>query len=147
MDWKTAQEFNQEVEAYRRSLLYFAQHCDWAEFKVRAGRLFDYVEQMEAMVREQSFFRIFFSVLAFLILLVLVVTGWNPGDDPAGHGYRQNIIFAALAGSGFELFFYAVFRRYVEARTLLARRRREAFIRSLEQDFREYAGGPLPLAA
>ena len=60
MDKRMADTFNGEVEAYRRALIYFARKCDWVEFKARAGRLFDYLELVEAVVRERKFFRVFF---------------------------------------------------------------------------------------
>lgn len=147
MDRQMNLAFDQEVESSRRALLYFARQCDWDAFKARAGRLFDYVEQVEAVVREQRFYRLFFAILAALVLAVMIVTGWNPGEDPRWQDFRRNVIFASLAASSFELFFYMNFRRYVEARASVHRQRREAFIRGIMQDFREYAGRQMMNAA
>lgn len=147
MDKRMMEAFNQEVENYRRALVYFARKCDWAEFKARAGRLFDYLEFVEATVREQKFYRVFFSILAMLVVAGLLITGWNPGENADLQRYKQNFLFVLLAVSSFELFFYINFRRYVEIRESLFSRRRADFIRDLEQDFQQYAEEPMQKAA
>ncbi len=141
-----SEEFNREVENYRRALLCLARQCEWEEFKRHAGKLFDYLEQVESAVRERTFFRIFFGILAVLAAAILVMLGWNPGNHE-WQVYRQNFLFAALATSSFELFFYLNFRSYAAARASILRRRKDAFIHSLEQDFREYTGEQVSLAA
>ncbi len=131
--------FSEEVEGYRRSLLYFARKCDWAEFKARAGRLFDYVESVEATELERRFFITFNTILALLIAAVVVLFTVDPGVHEQWQNYRNAGILAALAASGFELFFFLNFRWYADMRMSCFRKRREVFIRTIERDFRRYA--------
>src|SRR5574340_465624 len=106
MDRQLKEEINREVEGYRRAMIYLARTCDWDEFKTRAGRLFDYLERTETLVRERKFFQTFFTILALLVVAALLITGWNPGDDPALLLFKQKLILTALAATSFELFFY-----------------------------------------
>ncbi|MDH4162956.1 MAG: hypothetical protein OEW15_09750 [Nitrospirota bacterium] len=147
MDKRLEREIDRQVENYRRAMLYLARTCDWDEFKTRAGGLFDYLEQVEALVRERKFFQTFFTILAFLVVAALLITGWDPGDDPALQRFKQNLLLMALAASSFELFFYINFRKYVEIRASLVSARREAFIRNMLQDFRKYAEQQMMKAA
>lgn len=131
-----ARQFSDEIERYRRSLVYFARVCEWEEFTSRAGRLFDYVESVEFRELERRFFRTFYAVLAPLaagvLLLVLL-------DFPAAaelQRLRNALVLGALCVSSFELFFYFDYRTYREVRIRHAGQRREQFIRSLERDFR-----------
>ena len=82
-----------------------------------------------------------------LVVAGLLITGWNPGENAEWQHYKQNFLFVLLAVSSFELFFYINFRRYVEVRAALFRKRREDFIRNLEQDFQQYAEEPMRQAA
>ncbi len=146
MTRELAKQFNSDVEQYRRSLLYFAGHCNWEEFKVRAGRLFEYVERIEASERERRFYTVFFCILGALGLGIVILLGIDPWVL-AGPDQRQTLFVIALAGCGFELFFYLNFRRYAEVRMAGFRRRREMFIRNIERDFRSFAIRPQQTAA
>ncbi|MDA8098630.1 MAG: hypothetical protein M0042_03270 [Nitrospiraceae bacterium] len=138
MKRERAEQFNREVEAYRRVLLFLAKQRDWKSFQDWAKSLFDYVESVEAGERERRFFGIFSSVLAALALTVVVVFGIEPAFLGDWMGLRNALIMGALGGSGFELVFYYDFRVYVKVRMAHYQERRIAFIRGLEGDFREY---------
>jgi len=131
-------EFNEEVERYRRALVYLARKSEWGEFKRRAAGLFDYVEQVEAMERERRFSLIFNAILALLVLAVVVAIGINPSAVPDWPRHRQSLLMACLAASGFELYFFLNFRWYAEMRKAGLFRRREQFLRNIEQDFRSF---------
>jgi hypothetical protein len=138
MTRELACKFNEEVERYRRALLYFAAACDWEQFKARAERLFEYLEDIEARERERRFYAVFYGILAALALGVLILLGIGSRLPPAWLAYRHAFLFLSLAGCGFELFFYVNFRRYVEVRMAGYERRRERFIRGIESDFRSF---------
>ncbi len=142
MTQELAKQFNAEVEGHRRALLYLASKREWEAFKARAGRLFEYLEKVEASERERRFYTIFYSILAVLTLGVIIVLGLMPQLSAGWFYQRRSLILAALAGCSFELFFYLNFRWYVEARMAGFLRRRAAFIRSIEQDFRTFAHNP-----
>ncbi len=147
MTQELATQFNDEVERYRRSLLYFAAKADWGEFKARAARLFEYLENIEASERERRFYRVFFLILLVLCVGVIIVLGIDSQVSAEWFGYRRSLLMTALGGCSFELFFYLNFRWYVEARMAGFLRRRAAFIRGMEHDFRSYAMGserPVP---
>jgi hypothetical protein len=141
MTRELAREFNEEVERYRRALVYFARKREWSEFKRRAAGLFDYVEQVEATERERRFFRIFNSILVLLVLAVLFVIGIDPGIGPGWQRHKQTLLMACLAASGFELYFFLNFRWYAEMRKAGLLRRREQFLRNIERDFRSFPLG------
>jgi hypothetical protein len=136
---EVARQFNQEVEQYRRTLLYFARICDWEEFKERAGRLFDYLEVVEATERERRFFAVFNTILAVLVALVIILFSIDPGTDAAFDRYRRTLVVLCLCAGGFECYFFMNFRWYADMRKACFTRRRQAFIRDIERDFRSFA--------
>ncbi len=138
MKREVAKQFNEEVERYRRTLLYFARKCDWEEFKVRAGRLYEYLERVEASERERRFYRVFSSILAMLTLGVVALLSVDPTASAGWIDYRRSLFLAALAGCSFELFFYLNFRWYAGVRMAGFLKRREAFIKGIERDFRAF---------
>ncbi len=142
MKRELADQFNREVENYRRALLYHAQTRDWKTFQAKAGRMFDYVESIEFKELERRFFRIFNLVLGALVVVVIAVFN----VDFEMHGdllpLKNNVLFSAFAVSSFELYFYIGYRRYVGARTAEYTKRREKFIRVIERDFRSYTTQP-----
>ncbi len=139
MKRELAEQFNREVETYRKALLFYARKCDWEEFKAKAGRLFDYVESVELSETERRFSMVFNSLLAVLGLAVLALFGVDFSAHTGLQGMKQVFILTSIAGSTFELYFYLDFRIYREARTSFYGRRRAKFIRGLEQDFQTYA--------
>lgn len=129
--------FNKEVTEYKNALLYYAKICDWEAFKINAGRLFDYVESIEMSETEKRFTKIFRAVLIILISAVVLIFRMNPGSLSEFARLRELMILTALAGCGFEVYFFLNFRFYMELRTVLYKRRRERFIANIERDFRE----------
>ncbi len=142
MTQELAKQFNAEVEGHRRALLYLASKREWEAFKARAGRLFEYLEKVEATERERRFYTIFYFILVVLTLAVIVALGVEPRVSADWLDQRRSLILAALAGCSFELFFYLNFRWYAEARMAGFLRRRAAFIRGIEQDFRTFEHNP-----
>lgn len=135
MTKELAKRFSEEVENYRRALDYFARKCEWEEFKARAGRLFDYVEDVEASERERCFFSLFYTILVCVAGAAAALIGLDAAEG-AWAQYRTSLFLVCLAACGFELFFYLNFRRYADNRKSGFRKRREAFIRGIERDFR-----------
>lgn len=133
------EQFNREVEAYRRALLYYARVCKWDEFEARAGILFDYIESVEFSELERRFFGVFTSILVLLSAAVIMLLGVDFSVHTEWLRLKDALVLSSLAGSGFDLYFYLNYRWYLSARVQYARQRREAFIRNLEQDFRVYA--------
>jgi len=139
MKKELAEQFNREVDSYRNALLYCARKCDWESFKAKAGKLFDYVESIEYSELERRFFTIFTPILAVLALAVLALVGVNFDALPELQRLRHSFNMAALAGSTFEIYFFLDYRVYMKRKTTFYQKRREKFIRNLEQDFRSYA--------
>ena len=100
------------------------------------------METVEAVERERRFFAVFNSVLALLAAGVLLVLGIGPRLHAAINDYRDLAVVLSLAGFGFELFFYMNFRTYVAARMAGFQRRRQVFIRNIENDFRSFTAQP-----
>jgi len=138
MKKELAEQFSQEVEGHRRALLYYAEVSEWEEFKARAGRLFDYVESVEFSELERRFFNIFTPILSALGLVVIALFGVDFEVYTEWRGIRNAFLLSALTASSFELYFYLDFRMYVRIRTAYSRKRRESFIRNMEQDFRGF---------
>ncbi len=128
--------FNQEVENYRRILLNCAGKSEWNSFKLNAGKLFDYVESVEMAVLEKKFFRISFVVMCILFVLVGLIVGTSFDMKEEVMRIRKLMILVAFMGSSFQLYFFVNFWRYMGRKITCYERRRERFIRDIEQDFR-----------
>ncbi len=142
MKYEQAQRFNQEVEAYRRALLWSARTSNWEAFKSKAAKLFDYVESVEHIELEKRFFSIFYAVLGLLVLVVIALAGVNFEISPDLIKLKNTVIVAALATSGFELYFFLNYQWYLSARISIYQERRERFVRAIESDFRGFAITP-----
>lgn len=142
MKRELAEKFNQEVDSYRNALLYEARKCDWEAFKARAGKLFDYVESIEFSELERRFFTVFSLILALLGLVVLALLGVDFQAHPELMRLKSTVVLAGIAVSSFELYFFIDYRMYMDIKTSCYKKRRENFIRNMEQDFRTYALRP-----
>jgi hypothetical protein len=136
MEKRLNEAFNQEVENYRRILLNCAGKNEWNSFKVSAGKLFDYVESIEMAVLEKKFFRISGVVMCILFLSVALIVGMSFDIKEEIIRIRKLMILAALMGSSFQLYFFVNFWRYMGQKMTYYERRRERFIKNIEQDFR-----------
>lgn len=139
MKRELAEQFNQEVDNYRKALLFYARKCDWETFKAKAGRMFDYVESVEFRELERRFFRVFNLILGILVLAVIGLFSVDFGVNQELMRLKNFFIVSALAVSSFELYFFIDYRMYINFKTFSFRKRREKFIRGIEQDFRRYA--------
>jgi len=131
-------QFNQDVENYRRALLYHARISDWETFKAKAGRMFDYVEAIEYSELERRFFMNFNAVLVVLIAIAVALFQVDFEVAPELVRLKNVMVLAGLGVGSFELYFYINYRTYVRVRTFNYAERREKFIRNIEQDFRSY---------
>lgn len=131
-------QFNEQVEIYRRTLLYHARISDWETFKAKAGRMFDYVESIEYSELERRFFKNFITILAVLIAIAVALFQVDFEVAPELLRLKNLIVFAGILAGTFELYFYINYRTYVKVRMVLYAERREKFIRNIEQDFRSY---------
>ena len=138
MNMEREQQFNQDVESYRKALLYHARIRDWETFKAKAGRMFDYVEAIEYSELQRRFFTNFNVVLFVLIVIVIALFKVDFAVSPELVRLKNAMVLAGLGVSSFELYFYVDYRIYVRVKTIHYAARRERFIRNIEQDFRNY---------
>lgn len=131
-------QFNQDVENYRKALLYHARISDWETFKAKAGRMFDYVEAIEYSELERRFFNNFNVILVVLIVIVVALFNVDFWITPEMMRLRNALVLAGLGVSSFELYFYLDYRIYMRVKTVHYAERREKFIRNIESDFRSY---------
>lgn len=139
MKKELAELFNQEVESYRNGLLYYARKRDWETFEEKAGRLFDYVESIEFRELERRFFTVFNLILAVLVLAVIMLFSVDFQVHTELLRLKSGFILSAVAVSSFELYFYIDYRMFIGIKTFSYKRRRENFIKGIEQDFQSYA--------
>jgi len=132
------EQFNQEVESYRKALLYHARISDWETFATKAGRMFDYVEAIEYSELERRFFKNFNGILVVLIVIVVTLLSVDFTITPELMRFKNATILASLALSTFELYFYLNYRIHLRVKTIHYAKRREKFIRTIERDFRAY---------
>jgi len=132
------QQFNEEVENYRKALLYHARISDWETFKAKAGKMFDYVEAIEYSELERRFFTHFNVILAVLAVIVFALFKVDFAVTPALLRLKNAMVLAGLGISSFELYFYLDYKIYVRVKTVHYRERREKFIRNIEKDFQAY---------
>ena len=133
------EQFNREVEGYRKALLYHARACDWDAFKAKAGRLFDYVESIEFSELERRFFAVFTPVLIALSFAVIALLGVDFSVHAEWLRFRNLLILTALMAGCFEFYYYRAYQSYLKLKARYARRRRELFILHIEADFRGFA--------
>jgi hypothetical protein len=138
MKKERAEKFSREVESYRKALLFCARESNWEEFKAKAGTLFDYVEAIERVELERRFFKVFSVILAALVLTAIAFLSVNFEVNPELMRLKNTILFAAIAASTFELYFFINYRTYAGVRTSLYKERRENFIKNIERDFRNF---------
>ena len=131
-------QFNQEVENYRKALLYHARISDWETFKAKAGRMFDYVEAIEYSELERRFFTNFNVILVALVAIVVALFMVDFAVTPELLRLKNSMILASLGVSSFELYFYLDYKIYIKVKTVHYTERRERFIRNIEKDFRTY---------
>ncbi len=134
-----AEQFNREVDTYRKTLTALAEKCDWKGFEIKAGRLFDYVESVEFMEIERRFFRIFNLILSILILAIIGLFSVDFNVHQELLRFKNVFILTAIAVSSFELYFFVDYRMFAQGRTFGYRQRRQNFIRAIERDFRSCA--------
>lgn len=139
MDRKLAEQFNNEINGYRNSLLYYAKASNWEEFEIKAGRLFDYVETVEFSELERRFFNIFNPILMVMAAALLALLGLDFETHQGWISLKNAFVFTLIVALIFELFFFLNYRMYIGRRTQYYEKRRKKFIRSLRQDFRCYA--------
>jgi hypothetical protein len=132
------QQFNQEVENYRKALLYHARTCDWEAFKAKAGRMFDYVEAIEYSELERRFFTNFNTILAVLAVIIIALFQVDFAVTPDLMRLKNIMVLAGLGVSSFELYFYLDYKIYIRVKTVRYSERRENFVRNIEKDFRNY---------
>lgn len=135
-EWRD--QFNEQVENYRRALLYHARINDWETFKAKAGRMFDYVESIEYAVLERKFFYNFTTILVVLAAIAIALFQVDFTVTPELLRIKNLIVFGGVLGGTFELYFYINYRTYRKVRTTYYAQRREKFIRNIEQDFRGF---------
>jgi len=136
MERRRAEVFSEEVERYRKALLYYARACDWETFKAKAGKLFDFLESTEMSEIQRRFYRITRVIVVVLALVVLMILKVQPAMPPEMEGLRKLIILSGLSISSFELYFFLNFKRYLAVKTVFYNKRRENFIAGIEQDFK-----------
>ena len=129
-------QFNQDVENYRKALIYHARISDWETFKAKAGRLFDYVEAIEYSELERRFFKNFNVILVMLIVVVVALFNINYGVMPELMRLKNAFVLAGIGMSSFEVYFYVDYKIYLRVKTVHYAERRERFIRNIESDFR-----------
>lgn len=128
-------KFNEEINRYRNSLLFYAKKCDWETFKDNAGRLFDYCESFELTVLERKFFRISKIIIAVLFFMVILVVKMNPQIYPELARVNELMTVTAIATSCFEVFFLYNYRMYIKGKMSCYKKRRERFIMNIQRDF------------
>ncbi len=139
MKKELAEEFNQEVDNYRKALIYYAQKRDWETFQDKAGRMFDYIESIEFKELERRFFTVFNLILSLLILAVILLFSVDFQVHQELLRLKTVFILSAIAVSSFELYFFIDYRLYAEIKTLSYKKRRDLFVRNIAQDFSSYA--------
>jgi hypothetical protein len=138
MQRQLEEQFNQEVETYRKALQYFAKKRDWETFAAKAGKMFDYVESIEFKELERRFFNTFGIFLTALVLAVVIFFNVDFEVHQELMRMKGTFLFSGIAACSFELYFYLNYRFYINVKTTYYPQRRKKFIRGIEDDFRKY---------
>ncbi len=143
MDFEFANRINEEVERFKNALLHHAKQHEWDSFKSKAGTLFDYLEAIELSEIQRKFFKIFRIILVALAVAIIVLWKMNGEAYPPLLRFKDFFAMIAIAGFCFELYFFVDFRIYVGNKMSWYKKRRERFIKNIEQDFKEIIVRPL----
>jgi hypothetical protein len=138
MKKELAAEFDQEVDAYRRALLYNAKKCDWETFEAKAGKMFDYVESVEFQELERRFFKNFSLILGLVIIAVIAFFSLDFEVHQDWLRWKNTFLFSAIAVCTLEIYFFINYRIYIDVKTYGQKKRRVKFIYGVEADFRKY---------
>ena len=133
-----ADQFNHEIDAYRRALLYYAKLSDWESFETKAGRMFDYVETVEFQELERRFFRTFGWILAALIIAITAFFKVDFEIHREWLQWKNAFLFPALSACSLEVYFFVNYRIYTDIKTYGQKNRRDKFINGIKADFRKY---------
>ncbi len=128
---------NKEVEQYRRALVHFAKAREWETFEKKAGILFDYLETIELMILERKFYSVFITILAVLVGIIAILKA-DGRFFPMITRYKEYVVLLAAFATCYELYFYLNYRLYVGVKMSRYKKRKEQFIRNIENDFKEY---------
>ncbi len=128
--------FNEEITGYKNTLLHYAKRCEWEMFKDNAGRLFDYVESIEMSETERRFLKTFKIIMVVLICVAVLVIKINL-DSSEFLRIKKLVVLAVIGGGCFEIYFFLNFLMHMKYKTAFYRRRRDRFIRNIEEDFKD----------
>jgi len=134
------ESINKEVEQYRRALVHFAKAREWETFEKKAGILFDYLETIELMILERKFYSVFITILAVLVGIIAILKA-DGRFFPMITRYKEYVVLLAAFATCYELYFYLNYRLYVGVKMSRYKKRKEQFIRNIENDFKEYTMG------
>jgi len=135
------ESINKEVEQSRRALVHFAKAREWESFEKKAGVLFDYLESIELTILERKFYSAFIMILAISVGIVIVILKADNRFLPMITRYKEYVVLLASFTTFYELYFYLNYRSYVQVKMLQYKKRKEQFIRNIENDFKEYTMG------
>lgn len=131
------ESINKEVEQYRRALVHFAKAREWETFEKKAGILFDYLETIELTILERKFYSVFITILAVLVGIIAILKA-DGRFFPMITRYKEYVVLLAAFATCYELYFYLNYRLYVGVKMSRYKKRKEQFIRNIENDFKEY---------
>lgn len=138
MKKELADQFNHEVDAYRRTLLYYAKISDWEAFEAKAGRMFDYVETVEFQELERRFFKTFGLILAAIIIAATAFFNVDFEVHREWLRWKNAFFFSALSACSLEIYFFVNYRIYIDVKTYGQKNQRNKFIYGIKADFRKY---------
>jgi len=132
---------NKEVEQYRRALVHFAKAREWETFEKKAGILFDYLETIELTILERKFYSVFITILAVFVGIIIAILKADGRFFPMITRYKEYVVLLAAFATCYEIYFYLNYRLYVGVKMSRYKKRKEQFIRNIENDFKEYTMG------
>ncbi len=130
--------FNEKVDKYRIALRDYAKRREWDAFEKNAAELFDYVERVEISVVQRRFQKISAIIIVLLFIFASLILKVHIDATPELLRMKKLMVLTTIGGGGFEFFFVMNFRIYLGRKKAYYRKRRERFIKSIEDDFRNY---------
>ncbi len=128
--------FNEKVDKYRIALSDYAKRREWDAFEKNAAELFDYVERVEISVVRSRFETISTVIVAVLFIIASLILKVHIDATPELLRMKKLMVLSTIGGGGFEFFFFMNFKLYMEHKKTFYRKRRERFVRNIEDDFK-----------
>jgi len=146
MDKQFARMLDNEISRYRKALDYFAKTCDWKNFQRNAATLFDYLEFVELSLLKNKIYQLFDIIFVVLAVTFVLFSTLSGTVSPVLMKYWGQLVLGVVAASFLGVLFYLKLRMYASIKAARLTKRKEQFIKKIEDSFKNQLGADTCIA-